>query len=204
MSFSRRRLAGVTIAAVLAAGAGAATVAIEASHRQARHDDLAEAAESVRARAEDAVRGQLATVEGRTVASASIPVLRAQLGVVDAATLRDGFGSEPWWEPVRRDFPIYGVAAGDAPEVLVGAEASDLEFRTLIRAARKSGQASAVLAAPDAAAAAGAAVVEGKGGAYVVIVARPLDAGFLDEVASRARGGALLSDGKRVLLSAGP
>jgi hypothetical protein len=59
--------------------------------------------------------------------------------------------------------------------------------------------------APDAAVAAGGALVEGtRRSAYVVLLARPLDAAFLDEVASRTRGGALLSDGKRVLLAAGP
>jgi len=195
----------VTIAAVLAAGAGAATVAIEASHRQARHDDLAEAAESVRARAEDAVRGQLATVEGRTVAAASIPVLRAQLGVVDEATLRDGFSTEPWWEPVRRDFPIYGVASGDTPEVLVGGDVSALDFSALIRAARKKRQASAVVVSPGTAVAAGAALVDRpKATPFAIVLAKPLGAEFLDEIASRTRGGALLSDGKRALLGAGP
>jgi hypothetical protein len=206
MPFSPRRLIGVAIAAVVLAGAAAGTMALNAQRAQTRHDELAEAAEGAKARAQDAVTGQLATVEGRAVSAASIPVLRAQLGVVDEATLRDGFSSEPWWEPVRHDFPIYGVAAGDNPEVLVGADASGLDFSPLVKSARKKRQASSILVAQDSAVVAGAALVDGraKGAPFVLLLGKPLDADFLDEVASRTRGGALLSDGKRVLLSAGP
>jgi hypothetical protein len=205
MPLPQRRIAGVAVAAALLAGAAAGTAALRSARDQARHDELAEAADGARIRAQDAVHGQLATVEGRAVAAASIPVLRAQLGVVDEATLRDGFSSEPWWEPVRRDFPIYGVAGGGAPEVLVGAESLGLDFAPLVKSAREKRQASSLIVAADAAVAAGGALAEGaRRTAWVVVVARPLDGGFLDEVASRSRGAALLSDGKRTLLAAGP
>src|SRR5437870_613310 len=141
MSPTARRLTGAALAALVLVGAAAGTMALKGARDQARHDELAEAADGVRVRAQDAVKGQLSTVEGRAVAAGSIPVLRAQLGVVDEATLRDGFGSEPWWEPVRHDFPIYGVAAGDAPEVLVGAEGG-LDFSPLVKAVRAKRQAS--------------------------------------------------------------
>src|SRR5260370_565325 len=206
MSRTSKRLTGAGFAALLLAGAGAGTVGLEAAHARERPDQLVEAADGSSARAQDAVHAQLSAVEGRAVSAASIPVLRAQLGVVDAATLRDGFSTEPWWEPVRRDFSIYGVAAGDAPEVLVGARGPGLDFAARIRAARKERQASSVIAAADAAVLAGGAVAEAsrRGTPFVILLAKLLDRGFLDEVASRTRGGALLSDGKRVLLSGGP
>jgi hypothetical protein len=206
MSPTSKRLAGAASAVLLVASAGAGTVALEAAHARERHDRLVEAADGSSARAQDAVHAQLSAVEGRAVSAASIPVLRAQLGVVDAATLRDGFSTEPWWEPVRRDFSIYGIAAGDAPDLLVGADGTGLDFAALVRAARKERQASSVIASADAAVLAGGAVAEAsrRGTPFVVLLAKPLDGGFLDEVASRTRGAALLSDGKRVLLSGGP
>jgi predicted Ser/Thr protein kinase len=204
MSSAKRRAGGAAAAIVLLCGAAAGTRALSSARAEARHQELAELAEGSRSRAQDAVHAQLSAVEGRAVAAASNPVLRAQLGVVDAATLRDGFASEPWWEPVRRDFPIYGVAAGGSPEVLVGAD-SGLDFSTLVKEAREKRQSSAVLASADAAVVAGAAAAEGAGrrARFVVLLAKPLDAVFLDEVASRTRGAAIVSDGKIVLLSAG-
>src|SRR4051812_24008651 len=155
---ARRRLFGVIVAvAVLAAGA-AGTVALQAERAQARRNEVAEAAEGSRSRAQDAVRAQLAVVEGRAVSGASNPVLRAQLGVVDAATLRDGFSSETWWESVRKDFPVSGVAAGETPEVLVGASPAALDLSGVIKAARKSGQAAALVPSRDGAFVAGAAI----------------------------------------------
>jgi len=206
MSPASKGLAGTAFAVLLLASAGAGTVALEAAHARERHDRLVEAADVSSSRAQDAVHAQLSAVQGRAVSAASIPVLRAQLGVVDAATLRDGFSTEPWWEPVRRDFTIYGIAAGDAPSLLIGADGTGLDFAPLVRAARKQQQASSVIVSADAAVLAGGAVAEaaGRGTPFVVLLAKPLDGVFLDEVASRARGGALLSDGKRVLLSGGP
>lgn len=201
-----RRIGGILAALVSLGGAAAGTKALSTAYAQARHEELAEAAEGVRVRADDTVKAQLANLEGRAVSASSNPVLRAQLGVVDAATLRDGFSTEPWWEPVRRDFPIYGVAAGTVPEVLVGAEGSGLDFTALIDSARKHQQASSVLAAADTVVIAGAAVAQGssKGAPFVVVLAKPIDARFLDEVVSRTRGAAILSDGRQLLLSSGP
>jgi hypothetical protein len=117
--------------------------------------------------------------------------------VVDAATLQDGFASESWWDAVRREFPI---------SVLVGLDPRTLDFSGLIKAARKTGQASALLATPKGSPlVAGAAMAEGRAAArFAVLVARPVDAAFVDQIASRTRGAALVSDGQRALLSAGP
>src|SRR5476649_1124297 len=98
MSTTVRRIAGGVAAILLLAGAAAATRFLAESRAQARHDQLAEVADNLRSRADDAVKGQLAGLEGRAASAASNPVLRAQLGVVDAATLHDGLSTEPWWE----------------------------------------------------------------------------------------------------------
>jgi len=195
---------GVVVAGAFLAGGAAGTAALKAARVQARHDEVAEAAEAGRSRAQDALRAQLALVEGRAVSAASNPVLRAQLGVVDAPTLRDGFSSEPWWQSIRREFPVSGVAAGDAPDVLVGPGVAGLDFSGLIKAARKNGQASGLIPAQDAAVVAGAAMADGRNGArFAVLIAKPLDTPLLEEIASRTRGSALVSDGKRALISTG-
>ncbi|HZX94933.1 MAG TPA: serine/threonine-protein kinase [Myxococcales bacterium] len=204
MPASRKRLLGCLLAAVLLAAAAGGTFMLDAARSKARHDAGVEAADGSRSRAQDAVRAQLSVVEGRAVSAASNPVLRAQLGVVDVPTLKDGFASETWWEPVRRDFPISGVASGESPDVLVGEGAAKVNFGPLIRAARKAGQASSLLAFSDFVVLGGAAVAESRGSRFVVLVGKPVDAAFLEDVASRTRGAALLSDGKRALLAAGP
>src|SRR3954465_1290187 len=186
---ARRRLFGVIVAVALLAAGAAGTVALQAERAQARRNEVVEAAEASRSRAQDAVHAQLAVIEGRAVSGASNPVLRAQLGVVDAATLRDGFSSEAWWSAIRREFPVSGVAAGDTPDVLVGPRASALDFSGLIAAARKSGQSSGLLSGPDAAMAAGVAMTEGRTSArFAVLLAKPVDAAFLEEIAARTRG----------------
>src|SRR5262249_36718697 len=138
MAPARRRLVGVLVAGGLLAAGAAGTVALKAAKAQARRSEVAEAADASRSRPHDALRAQRALVEGGAMSAASNPVLRAQLGVVDAATLKDGFWSEPWWQSVRREFPVSGVAAGEAPDVMVGPGASALDFSALIKAARKN------------------------------------------------------------------
>ena len=206
MSIPVKRAAAVAVALLLLAGAAAVSSTLAASAKRARHDDLLEAGEAMRTRVQDGVRAQLASVEGRAVAAASIPVLRAQIGVVDASTLKDGFATEPWWLPVRQDFPIYGVAGGEVPDLLVGAEPGDLDFAGLVKIARARRQASAVLAQPGAAVAAAAAVIDraGNGAQAVLVLGKPLDAAFADDLASRAKGAVLVSNGKEVILSSGP
>ncbi len=206
MLLARRRLLGAVTAAVVLLVAAGGTALLKAARARELRAELAEATEGSRSRAQDAIRAQLAVVEGRAASGAANPVLRAQLGVVDAATLKDGFASESWWDAVRREFPISGVAAGDAPEVLVGLDPRTLDFSGVIKAARKAGQASALLSTPKGSPLlAGAAMAEGRAASrYAVLVARPVDAEFVDQIAARTRGAALISDGKRALVSAGP
>ena len=205
MSTTARRVAGVAVAILLLGGAAAAARFLASSRTQARHDQLAEAADSVRSRADDAVKSQLSVLEGRASSAATNPVLRAQLGVVDANTLHDGLSTEPWWEPVRKDFPISGLAASDSPDVTIG-EIGDLNFTPLIKAARAHQKASSLILGESSVVLAGASVVERGHGAspFVVILARPLDAAFLEDVSSRTRGGVLLTDGKKILQESGP
>jgi len=204
MPLARRRLLAAAVAAALVAAAAAGTFALQAAREQSRREEIAEAAESTRARAQDAIRAQLAVVEGRAVSFAANPVLRAQLGVVDAATLKDGFSSERWWETVRREFPVSGIAAGESPDVLVGVAGAEPDFSSLIKAARKSGQSASLLASPEGPLVAGAAITEGRAGTrFAVLVARAADEGFVEEIAARTRGAVVLSDGKRALLSTG-
>ena len=206
MPGARRRLTGASIAILLLLAAGGGTALLRKAHEQQRRSEVAEAVDASRSRAQDALHAQLSVVEGRAASGASNPVLRAQLGVVDAATLKDGFASETWWEPIRREFPISGVAAGDTPEVLVGLDPASLDFSGVIKAARKGGQASALLSTPKGSPlVVGAAMAEGHAtGRFAVLVAKPMDAAFVEQIASRTRGAALVSDGKGALISAGP
>jgi len=72
-------------------------------------------------------------VERATLAAALFP-LRATLATLRsrdsatavAATLKDAFASEPWWEPIRREFQVAGVAFG----------ANHLDFATDERVSR--------------------------------------------------------------------
>jgi type II secretory pathway pseudopilin PulG len=203
MSATFRRIAGVVFAILVLGAAAAANRYLAASRARARHDQLAEAAESARSRTDDAIKVQLAAAEGRAASAAANPVLRAQLGIVDVATLRDGMSTEPWWEPVRKDFPVSGIAAGATPEVTIG-DVADLDFSALIKLARTREHASVLLAGESRITMAAAALTKNRGQSFVVVMARPLDAPFLEEVAARARGAAMLTDGRKALLSAGP
>src|SRR4051812_44905138 len=203
MPAAGKRLLGCLLAAVLLAAAAGGTFMLDAARSKARHDAGVEAADGSRSRAQDAIRAQLSVVEGRAVSSASNPVLRAQLGVVDVATLKDGFSSESWWDAVRREFPVSGVAGGDSPDVLIGAGSAGLDFSGLIKAARKNGEASALITSPELTVVAGAAIAQVRHGSYAVLVAKPLDPDFAEQVASRTRGAALISDGKRALVAGG-
>ena len=196
----------VAVAAVLAllAGAAVATSARRDVRARARRDDLVQSAESARNQAQDALRLQLSSVEAKALAAASVPVLRAQIGIVDYATLRDGFRSEPWWRPVRDEFPLYGLSmSGNALDLAEGARPSELDAGALLTEARKKRGASQVLATAEGPMLAGAALIDHPSLQPVLLVARPFDADLAEELAKRARGAVLLSDGKRALIAAG-
>jgi serine/threonine protein kinase len=134
LRFHDRRLGGS-----FAAVAVVAVSAIAAQGLRSHLDHNAEAAGEAEAAAHlTQIRAGLHTLaknDGeRAVLAASLPPLRATLATLRsrdrttavAATLKDAFASEPWWEPIRREFPVTGVAFG----------AGHLDFATDARVAR--------------------------------------------------------------------
>lgn len=99
------------------------------------------------------LRNAMKADEAKAIVGISLPALHAIVstlrpadnpaGVV--ATLEDAFASETWWEPLRREFPVSGLAFGpDRLDAAVGDGARDLEVREILTAAASSGTASGV------------------------------------------------------------
>jgi hypothetical protein len=132
-------------------------------------------------------------VEGRAVSAASI---RCSVSAVDAATLKDGFQATSG--TIRREFPV-PVAAGDAPDVLVGAGASALTFLSLIKAAQRTVRPR--LRGAHAAMVAGAAAGQAGPRRFAVLVAKPVDAPVRGDRARPGRRGA--QRWKRALVASG-
>ncbi len=192
---------GGAVLALVAGGLG--TLALRSARDGRRAGELARQADAARGQAQDVLKARLADLEGRTGAAASLPVLRAQIGVVDATTLRDGFHSEPWWQSVREAFPVYGVSFGDGLDLLEGASRADFDASALLRAAREKRQASAVLARHEVPLLAGAALIDRPGLKAVLLLGKPIDVALLDEISARVHGAVMLTDGHAPMLAVG-
>ncbi len=199
------------LAAVLVFAGALGTIAIDRTHVQRAQAFATRLAANARDAARDGLRARLDQLAGKANNAAALPQLRAQLSAYDAPTLRDGFQNEPWWQPVRSEFRVYGVAlTGDALDLVEGEGmgAADLDVARLVRAARESRQTAAVVPArsknnwPYLAA---AAVVDSPGRAAnaVLVLARPLDEAIAKELATRAGGPLVLHDGHSTLVAVG-
>ncbi len=206
-----RRLIGVVLVvlAIVGAFAEASMVRREEQRARRRLQERAEkSAQTARAGARDWLSGKLKMLEGQAGSAASITPIKSQVVTFDAATLRDGFHSEQWWEPYRRDFSVSALAyGGDQADALEGLEPGELDVAELVQKARANRVASMFLRAGPKKwpyAAVGAVVDVPRPVPAVLLLARPFDLAFAQELAEKLGGAVLLTDGQHVLVGAGP
>ena len=205
----QKRNLAVVVAILALGGALAGSLAVRRFHDRALHQLATQLSGNARTQARSALNDKLKMIETQAMSAAQLPPIRGQISTFDAATLKDGFKSEAWWEPFRNDFSVYGVANDkETLEVVEGMDPGELDATKLVADARAHRQTSAlVLAGPKKwPYAAGAAVIDAPGRALpaVIFLAQAVDQAFVQELAGRSGGAVMLSDGKTALLSAGP
>jgi|GEM_PF-468144 len=201
-----KRTLALAVTLALLAAAAVASELLRSRQTQAQRDELTQTAEAARDQAQAVLVARLAAVQEKAISASSLPVLRAQIGVVDAQTLRDGFATEPWWLPIRQEYPVYGLSLGGTIEMLSGASPAELDVSALLKTAAARRSSSAIIASGDSALFLAAALIDkpGDGPVPVLLLAKPLDAALLAELAASAKAALAITYGKRLLLSAGP
>jgi hypothetical protein len=209
-----RRTLGVLVAVAALGGALAAIRVVEAQRLERARAEAGRTAVTARQRAADALRQQVESLQIDATSGAQVPQLVNQLGELRrhpiddqvGATVLDFWKSELTWEPYRKKFKVYGLAAdGDRLQIVQGIEARDFAAEELIQKTRDRGRATGTVMGkgwPYEAAAANV-VVPGLSKPVILVLARPLDDGGLRDIAERAGGAVLLSDGKTPLAKTG-
>ena len=208
MPSSQRRTLGIAIALLALLGAALGTIAYRRFQQRSLRRLAEQLAGNARAQAWSVVEGKLKTIEGQALSAAQLPQIRGQVATFDAATLKDGFRNEPWWQPFRTDFSVYGLSLDtDQLDVVEGMELPGLDAAAVVSSARAHRQASALVRAgprqwPYAV---GAGVVDtpGRSVPAVIVLAQALDQAFAQDLAARTGGAVSISDGRTSLLSAG-
>ena len=146
----------VSLLPLVAAGAAGVTLHLANERLSAHAGDVL--AEEHLNRAAAALTANLADRQSRGAGAASLPPLRALLATLRAhdkiqplvATLSDAFASEPWWAPVRGEFPVVGLAiAADSLDLVTDPRASELHLTGVITRAASGGGAVDLLAGKD-------------------------------------------------------
>jgi serine/threonine protein kinase len=208
-----KRFLGVLVA-LAALGAAAASVGSIDLRRDTRaQTEASRAADQSLARLNEAVAEQLRGIEPRVGAASSRPeivsILRTPRESEDprtiAPTLLDTFAKEAYWEPFRTSYPLTIVSfSEDAPEVEFGPQSAGA--KALITQARAKGLATAVIEVNGAPWLAGAQriTLATRKVAAVLVLGTPLNGDLLEQIARRANGAVLVSNGKKLLSAAGP
>ena len=150
----------------------------------------------------------------RVTWAASLAPLRATLATLRtrdsattlAATLRDAFASEPWWEPIRREFPVSGVAFGTSHlDFATDARASRLDLADAIAKGASEGNASTVVAEGGLVwmATTQRIAIPGRERPAVLALLRLLDAQALAAMVPKSIAAVALESQGRILVSAG-
>ena len=208
MQSSQRRTLGLAVALLALAGAALGTLAVHRFHQRGLRRLAEQLAGNARTQAWSAIENKLKMIESQALSAAQLPQIRGQVATFDAATLKDGFRSEPWWQPFRNDFSVYGLALdGDKLDVAEGMEPFQIDAAAIVAAARAHRQASGLVRAgprqwPYAV---GAGVVDapGRGVPAVMVLAQAIDQAFAQDLAAHGGGAVAISDGKTALLMAG-
>ncbi len=187
--------AGAGLGWLLAAGPDA--TALEATARQ------------VRVRSQQALAAAARTLEPRVVEAAQLPELVAALDAqVDDKTLQDLIDDEESWASVRRTFPLQIVFSGERTLARSGPPAQPPALPPLFEKARLSGAASGLVPAGEGAYLVAAAAIDHASRITadrpVLLLGEPAGDGLLERLAPGAGGALALSNGRRLLATAGP
>jgi hypothetical protein len=169
--------------------------------------DRAEAA-ALRARLAELVRSTTRSLEPKVTAASRLQGIVSGLDLeADPHTFDDLLANEDWWAPIRAEFSIFGVVAPSGSLAVRGLDARKLADTPLVRQALEVGVASAVVSIDGRSLMLAAArVPPGKrrvSGA-VVVLGDPFERAALQPIAEAASVPLALSDGKRLLTTAGP
>jgi hypothetical protein len=203
-----KRLLGAILAAGALAAAAAGARAVDGAQEQTVRREAARAAEAAGMRAADTLAVHVGELKLEASNAASNPRLAAAVRAnVDAATLRDLFRTEEWWEPYRNAFKVYAVALdSEKLDIIEGMQNAEFASDLLVREARERREAVAE-------------IVMGKGWPYaaaavaidsperrlplVLLLARPIDEAAVRKLSEKAHGAVLLSDGKSAVIETG-
>jgi hypothetical protein len=204
-----KRALAVLFAAAALAAATAGSRAIDSAHDQKLRREVSKAAEAAGMRASDALAAHVdeLKLEART-ASANPRLVAALSGNVDAATLRDLFTTETWWEPYRRAFKVYALSfEGEKLGIIEGMKDAEFSSDLLVRQARERREPVADIVMGKGwpyAATAVAIEVPSRRVPVVLLLAKPIDEAAVRKLSDKARGAVLLSDGQAAVIQTGP
>jgi hypothetical protein len=174
----------------------------------AGNDDQRAAATALRSRMDQALASAARALEPKAMNAARLPEIVSALDLdADPHTFEDLLENEDWWAPTRTEFPLSGLVTANGALALLGSSSADLSGAPAVRQAREAGVASGTVAIQGRAFVfAAARVPRGKRHASgaVVVVGAPLERSTLQAVADAAGTAIGLSDGKKLLASAGP
>jgi hypothetical protein len=196
-----RPLAGLSLAGVIFAAAYLGGRSLDTSRSERIAEQAIREAQEASRRAHDALAVQLESVKmmvhNAVVNPRLVVVLR---GRVDAATLRDAFSSESWWEPFREAITAVSYE-GEQIAFAQGEVWQGLPVLELIRSVRATGARSVQLAAAGGRvyALAATAMPAGEAEPPVVVMAKPIDAPVLTALGQSTQTPVLLSNGRRSL-----
>jgi hypothetical protein len=204
-----RRTLGLFVTACLLAGAGFATLRLDARGQQVARARAAQVAGSALTGTRELLAGRLRSVEARAAAGASLNPVRALVAErVDTDTLEDAFGTEAWWKAFREEFTLHTLLVGARRfDFTPDGVARPVELSTLLAAAQERPLTSGLVLAggvPHLAAVSEVEVpVAGLEGRPLLVLARPLADTELDMMARSARATLVLVDAEGRPLSRG-
>ncbi|HMF39496.1 MAG TPA: serine/threonine-protein kinase [Polyangia bacterium] len=172
------------------------------------NEDLRAAATALRPRVEQALTGAARSLEPKAMTAARLPEIVSALDLdADPHTFEDLLENEDWWAPYRTEFPLSGLVTANGALAMLGSSSADLNGTAAVRQAREAGAASGVTTIQGRAFLfAAARVPRGKRHASgaIVILGTPFERSALQSVADAAGTAVALSDGKKLLATAGP
>jgi serine/threonine protein kinase len=212
--FHYRRSGGIVAAAAVVALSAVAAMVLKSTVDHRTEAAVEGEATARLARVHAALAALAKTDVERATLAGSLAPLRATLATLRlhdnatavAATLKDAFASEPWWEPIRREFPITGVAFGTSRlDFVTDARAAGLSLADVIAQGAGEGSASAFVADGGVVwlATTQRVAVPGRERPAVLVLLRTVDASALTAILPTPLDAVGIESQGRVLVSAG-